>query len=117
MLDIQEALLNFGAVWHALWPFDPTPQILQRVLLHFDYAAGEGDERKRVSIINEFVNNVLYENSTRAGLEDPPLTFRQQKERFREVLESRGGARDRDRRREAGGRFRDKEASNRRENG
>jgi hypothetical protein len=48
ILELQEALLNFMAVQGALWPMDPTPQVLLRVLLTYQYGAGHGDEEKRV---------------------------------------------------------------------
>ncbi len=47
ILEVQEALLNFAAVQGALWRMDPTPHILQRVLLTYNYGAGHGDEEKR----------------------------------------------------------------------
>ena len=47
ILEVMEALLNFGAVQDALWPMDPTPAILSRVLLTYNYGAGYGDEEKR----------------------------------------------------------------------
>jgi len=40
-------LLNFAAVQGALWKMDPTPLVLQRVLLTYNYGAGHGDEEKR----------------------------------------------------------------------
>ena len=47
ILEIQEALLNFAAVQGALWKMDPTPLVLLRVLLTYNYGAGHGDEEKR----------------------------------------------------------------------
>ena len=47
ILEVQEALLNFGAVQGALWRMDPTPQVLMRVLHTYNFGSGHGDEEKR----------------------------------------------------------------------
>ncbi len=47
ILEIQEALLNFAAVQGALWRMDPTPLVLQRVLLTYNFGIGHGSEEAR----------------------------------------------------------------------
>jgi hypothetical protein len=46
ILEIQEAMENFSAVWHVLWPVDPTPLVLRRVLLNTNYGAQTGEDEK-----------------------------------------------------------------------
>ena len=46
LLEVQEAMENFSAVWFCLWQMDPTPGVLRRVLLHNNYGARVGEDEK-----------------------------------------------------------------------
>jgi hypothetical protein len=49
ILEIQDAVLNFAAVWHALWELDPSPLVLHRALLNINWGGLTGeDEKSRV---------------------------------------------------------------------
>jgi hypothetical protein len=86
--DVIEALLNMGDVMAELWPQDDTPRILLRVLVHFKFGALVRDnEAEKCKIIAEFCDAVLRENASRAVGRDPPLSFRQAKERWSDVAE------------------------------
>jgi hypothetical protein len=39
MMEVKEALINHGDVMFLLWPLDPTPRILQRVLNFVNYGS------------------------------------------------------------------------------
>ncbi len=90
VLDIMEAILNFGAVHFCLWHIDPTPQILLRLLVHYNFAAGEDrNERDRCKLIIEVIDDILRTNSSRSIGGDPPLTFRECRERWKDAAEKR----------------------------
>ena len=44
--DIQMALCIFGEVYANLWPLDPTPRLLSRLLVEYEYGAGIADSEK-----------------------------------------------------------------------
>jgi hypothetical protein len=90
VLDIMEAILNFGAVYFCLWHIDPTPQILLRLLVHYNFAAGEDrSEKDRCKLIIEVIDDILRTNSSRSIGGDPPLTFRECRERWKDAAEKR----------------------------
>jgi hypothetical protein len=86
--DVIEALLNMADIMAELWPQDNTPRILLRVLVHFKFGATvRENETEKCKIIAEFCDAVLRENASRAVGRDPPLSFRQAKERWTDVAE------------------------------
>jgi len=92
-VDIFEALLNMADVFADLWPLDDTPRILMRVLLHYNMAAGiKTSKADRGKIMIEFCDTVLRENACRAVESEVPLSFRQAKERWTELVERLGPA-------------------------
>ena len=46
VLDIQMALCVFGEVYANLWPQDPTPWLLTRLLVEYEFGAGIADNEK-----------------------------------------------------------------------
>ena len=88
LLEIQEALINFSDVYADLWPEEDTPRIIQRVLVHYNFAAGtRTSEADRCKFITEFCDSLLRDNACRALVSDPPLSFRRAKERWTEMAE------------------------------
>jgi hypothetical protein len=84
----MEALLNLADVFAELWPFDDTPRILHRILVHYNFAAGiRSGEAERCRIAVEFCDTVLRDNAIRALVKDTPLSYRQAKERWLDVTE------------------------------
>jgi hypothetical protein len=89
--EVLEALVNFGDVMAELWPLDDSPRILLRVLIHHKFGALLRDnESERCKIIAEFCDGVMRENASRAVGKEPPLSFRQAKERWSDVAERFG---------------------------
>lgn len=88
---MQGALLLFAEVYANLWPLDPTPRMLQKTLIHYQYATGYGSERDRCRLMEDFLDEVLRESAGRANRGKPPLAFRQLKERWRDYIERAGG--------------------------
>ena len=90
-LELQAALLLFAEVYANLWPLDPTPRLLLKTLIHYQYATGYGSERDRCRLMEEFLDETLRESAGRANRKKPPLSFRQLKERWRDFIERAGG--------------------------
>jgi hypothetical protein len=87
-MDVMEALVNMGDIFAELWPQDDTARILMRIMIHYKFAAGLRDnEAERCKIMAEVCDAVLRENASRAVSRDPPLSFRQAKERWVDVAE------------------------------
>jgi hypothetical protein len=92
-VDILEALVNMADVLAELWPTDNTARILLRILVHYNFGAGvRNSEADRCRIVTEFCDTVLRDNAIRALVKDPPLSFRQAKERWCDVTERYAGS-------------------------
>ena len=46
MLEFQEALENYTAVWFTLWNMDPTPHVIRRVLMYHNWGSKTGEDEK-----------------------------------------------------------------------
>jgi hypothetical protein len=90
--DVVAALNNMAEVYACLWPLDPTPRVLLRVLVHYELGAVlGGNEREKCKAMEEFCDAVMRENARRAILQEVPLSFQQSKERWRDMMEQRRG--------------------------
>jgi len=86
--DVREALLNLADVVAELWPYDDSPRILHRVLHNYNFAAGlRCSEQEKVRTMVEFCDGVLRENACRAVEKEPPLSYREAKERWSDLTE------------------------------
>jgi hypothetical protein len=86
--DVLEALVNMADVFAELWPTDNTPRILLRILVHYNFGSGvRSSEGEKCKVVSEFCDNVLRDNALRALAKDPPLSYRQAKERWVDVTE------------------------------
>jgi hypothetical protein len=93
LVDVVSALNNFADVYACLWPQDPTPRVLLRVLTHYQFGSSvAGGERDRCKLMEEFCDVVLRENARRAIVQETPLSFQQAKERWRDLAEQRRAA-------------------------
>jgi len=89
--DIREALLNMADITAELWPYDDTPRILQRILHNYNFgAAWRCAEQEKTKLLVEFCDGVLRENACRAVEKEPPLSFREAKERWTDIAERVG---------------------------
>jgi hypothetical protein len=76
--QLQEGVQNFGAMMHALWPYDYTLFPMWRVL--HDANWGEialPDEKKRSELVVEFFNSMLLDNCGKAVHAEHPLVHEQ----------------------------------------
>jgi hypothetical protein len=88
VLDIQAAVANLADVFAALWPLDPTPRIISRILITYDYgAAYMSAEKDRCRMLEEFCDAILRENARRAVTVGYPLSYQQARERWRDITE------------------------------
>ena len=88
VLAIQEAVANLADVLAELWPADNSARIINRVMVLYNFGAAiKGSEQERCRMLTEFVDVVLRENASRAVVKDVPLSFRQVKERWGDVVE------------------------------
>jgi len=92
VLDIQMALGVFTEVYANLWPQDPTPRLLNRLMVEYEFGAAIADsERDRCRVMEDFVDDVLRESAGRANRSKPPLSYRQLRERWRDLTDKKRG--------------------------
>jgi hypothetical protein len=86
---IQEAVLNFATVQHAIWPADYSGLVILRVLVEARWGeiAGE-DERKRLALVKKFFGDTARENAGRAVRREPPLDYEQTKQKWSRAVET-----------------------------
>ena len=46
ILEVQEALENYTAMWFTLWNMDPTPHVIRRVLMYHNWGSKAGEDEK-----------------------------------------------------------------------
>jgi hypothetical protein len=93
LLELQAAIANLADVFAALWPLDPTPRVLNRLCITYEFAAAyAAAEKDRCSILEEVCDTVLRENARRAVTVGTPLSFQQAKERWRDITELKKNA-------------------------
>jgi len=69
---------------------DPTPNILQRLLASYNFGTGgDRSEKDQCSLITEVIDEILRANASRAVSREPPLSFRESRERWKDAAEKR----------------------------
>ena len=86
---IQEAVLNFATVQHAIWPADYSGLVILRVLVEARWGeiAGE-DDKKRMMLVKKFFGDTVRENAGRAVRKEPPLDYEQTKAKWNRAVET-----------------------------
>jgi len=82
LLQLQEGLLNYGALLLLMWNHDYTAFVIWRVL--HDSNWGEialPDEKRRSELVIEFFNSMLADNCGKAVHDEYPVVFEQVKEK------------------------------------
>ena len=82
---IQEALVNYQAVSHYMWPNDPTPTSLWRILITYNWASSLRNPKLQEKIICEYFKKVTKKNAGRAVRRDAPYDYVKHEEVFRRV--------------------------------
>ncbi len=76
--QLQEGMLNYGAVMHAIWPYDYTSFVLSRVMVDSNWCEiALPDEKKISEIVIEFFNGVLTDNCGKAVHREYPAVHEQ----------------------------------------
>lgn len=92
----QEAVVNYGAISRALWPMDYTPDVVLRVMVTNNWAAGAGQsDAARMSIVAKFFDTLMLENAAGALKRKAPADYRRAKEIYARALELHGIVGDR----------------------
>jgi uncharacterized membrane protein YgcG len=88
-LWLQQGLMNYAAIMHALWPTDYTPHVVLRILAECKWGEAAGGDRKaQMELVKRFFNDLARENSGRAVRGEPPLDYMQCRARWSKGLES-----------------------------
>jgi hypothetical protein len=79
--QLEEALINYGSLNHALWPYDYTIFPMWRVLCDAKWGAvATNDEKKQSELVIEYFNSMLADNCSRAVHSQYPAAFEQVKQ-------------------------------------
>ena len=87
---IQDAIFNFTALLHNLWPFDPTGIAMLRLLNKYKWMGHVENLKTKVEILNGFFNETLLTNAQRAVNEEVILSFQGQEELLKEIMVRNG---------------------------
>ncbi len=76
--QLEEGLLNYACVNHAIWPMDYSVFPIWRTLVDAKWGAtATADEKKRSELVIEFINSSLAENCAKAVHQQYPVVFEQ----------------------------------------
>ncbi len=76
--QLEEGLLNYACVNHAIWPMDYSVFPIWRTLVDAKWGATAiADEKKRSELVIEFINSTLAENCAKAVHQQYPVVFEQ----------------------------------------
>ena len=86
---LQEAILNYVVLLHALWPVDYAGMVITRVLVEANWGiAAGGNEKARVALVRKFFDDTVRDNSGRAVRREPPLAYEEAKAKWTRVVEN-----------------------------
>ena len=86
----QDAMLNFQAVQQQLWPMDPTPTILLKVLTKYKWIQNGDSLKDKVAAATAFFNALMRENAGRAVRGETVMSFTEQELLMKDTLTSHG---------------------------
>ena len=87
MWQVHDALCNYDAVMHSLWPTNFAPIVIRRVLA--DQRYGElvcSEEKDRVLLVSRFFNAVTKENAGRATRRQAPMPYDLAKKKWDRIV-------------------------------
>jgi hypothetical protein len=86
---IQEAVLNFATMLHAIWPADYSGLVILRVLVEAKWGEIAGEEdKKRLALVKRFFGDTVRENASRAVRQQEPLDYEGTKLRWNKAVEA-----------------------------
>lgn len=85
----KEAFMNYSTVIYFLFPYDPTPMLLLRIMMRYNWISAVGDNpRQRTLLIESFFNSVLQQNANRAVNDEVVLSFNEMLDLLKNQLRS-----------------------------
>jgi hypothetical protein len=85
---LKDGVLNYVNYMHKIWPLEPGPQIIYRVLDDSRWAAVAGDDKKlRANMIRQFFNEAVEENAGKAVVRAMCLTHQEAKAKWLQLVE------------------------------
>lgn len=90
MSHVQDAVINYQAVLHHLWPTDPTAIILMKVLTKYKWIQAGDSLKDKVTTCTSFFNSVMRENAGRAVRGETVMNFEEQERLLKDVLVANG---------------------------
>ena len=90
MSHIQDAIINYQAVLHQLWPTDPTGIIIAKLLTKYKWINSAEGLKEKVAACTAFFNAVMRENAGRAVRGETIMNFEDQELLLKDVLISHG---------------------------
>lgn len=85
----REAYMNYACVSFFLFPFDPTPMLMQRVMTRYNWISAVSDNpEQRTKLIEAFFNATLQQNAFRAANDECVLSFQEQIDLLKNQLRS-----------------------------
>ena len=90
LTQLQEALVNYGALQQQFFPQDHTPFTIIRVLIKYRWIANAPNNEVKLRIISVFFETVSRGNATRASNGLAPMSFERQEALMKDVLVKHG---------------------------
>ena len=89
--SVQEAYNNHQLLMWLLWPQDPTPHIMARLMLRYKWlASSTNDMAKRIDVLTHFFNAALEDNASRAVNEETVMSYLDQETLLKSVMARNG---------------------------
>ena len=82
---VQEAFCNFGAVYHNLWPNDPTPNAFWRTLIDYNWGSSLRNPKLQERLICDYFEKVTKKNANRAVRKEAPCDQAKHEDVFRQI--------------------------------
>lgn len=87
---VQDAIINYQAILHSLWPTDPTAIILMKVLTRYKWIHAGESLKEKVAACTAFFNGAMRENAGRAVRGETVMNFDEQEALMKDVLVAHG---------------------------
>ena len=85
----KEAFYNYGTVMHFLWPYDPSPLLMLRLMHRYNWISASGDYAEfRTGLIEAFFNACLQQNANRCANGETILSYKEMEDILRNQLRS-----------------------------
>jgi hypothetical protein len=85
---LKDGVMNYMNYMHKIWPLEPGPQVIYKVLDDSRWASVAGDDKKlRANMIRQFFNEVVEENAGKAVVHAMCLTYPEAKAKWLRLIE------------------------------